>query len=104
MSLRSQHFAPATPTGGKAGHLGRPAGASPEGHGGGGRNRLAHCARAAPILQVMAQKPSATAEGYRPRSVDALRPLVAQIEAHVLKLAGVTFQEELEPGKLRAVK
>jgi hypothetical protein len=52
----------------------------------------------------MAQKPSATAEGYRPRSVDALRPLVAQIEAHVLKLAGVTFQEELEPGKLRAVK
>lgn len=42
--------------------------------------------------QVMGHKPSATAEGYRPRSVDALRPFLAQIEAHVLGLAGVQFE------------
>lgn len=41
------------------------------------------------IAQVMGHKPSATAEGYRPRSVDALRPFLAQIEVHILSLAGV---------------
>lgn len=43
------------------------------------------------IAQVMGHKPSATAEGYRPRSVDALRPFLERIEAHNLSLAGVQF-------------
>ena len=46
-------------------------------------------APAGAIAQVMGHKPSATAEGYRPRSVDALRPFLEQIEAHILGLAGV---------------
>jgi integrase len=61
-------------------------------------------APAGAIAQVMGHKPSATAEGYRPRSVDALRPYLAQIEAHILDLAGVEFTPEAKPGKLRAVK
>ncbi|WP_290901199.1 integrase family protein [Aquabacterium sp.] len=60
-------------------------------------------APAGAIAQVMGHKPSATAEGYRPRSVDALRPFLAQIEAHVLGLAGVQFDAQAEPGKLRIV-
>jgi len=52
----------------------------------------------------MGHKPSATAEGYRPRSVDALRPFLAQIEAHILKQAGVTFDADVAPGALRVVK
>lgn len=48
-------------------------------------------APAGAIAQVMGHKPSATAEGYRPRSVDTLRPFLAQIEAHILELAGVQF-------------
>ena len=55
------------------------------------------------IAQVMGHKPSATAEGYRPRSVDALRPYLAQIEAYILKQAGVTFDAAVEPGKLQLV-
>lgn len=46
-------------------------------------------APAGAIAQVMGHRPSATAEGYRPRSVDALRPYLQQIESHVLSLAGV---------------
>ncbi len=60
-------------------------------------------APAGAIAQVMGHKPSATAEGYRPRSVDALRPFLEQIEAHILHLAGVQFDSAIEPGKLRAV-
>ena len=60
-------------------------------------------APAGAIAQVMGHKPSATAEGYRPRSVDALRPFLAQIESHILALAGVQFVPQAEPGKLRAV-
>ena len=55
------------------------------------------------VAQIMGHKPSATAEGYRPRSVDALRPFAEQIEAHILALAGVQFDAEAEPGKLRAM-
>jgi len=51
----------------------------------------------------MGHKPSATAEGYRPRSVDAQRPFLEQIEAHILALAGVQFDRQAEPGKLRVV-
>lgn len=60
-------------------------------------------APAGAIAQVMGHRPSATAEGYRPRSIDALRPFLGRIEAHILELAGVTFVADAEPGKLRAV-
>jgi integrase len=60
-------------------------------------------APAGAIAQVMGHKPSATAEGYRPRSVDALRPYLAQIEAHILEQAGVQFVADVEPGRLRVV-
>lgn len=60
-------------------------------------------APAGAIAQIMGHKPSATAEGYRPRSVDALRPFLAQIEAHVLALAGVQFNAQEGPEKLRLV-
>ena len=60
-------------------------------------------APAGAIAQVMGHKPSATAEGYRPRSVDALRPYLAQIEAYILEQAGVSFMTDMEPGKLRVV-
>ena len=55
------------------------------------------------IAQVMGHKPSATAEGYRPRSVDALRPYLAQIEAHILEQAGIVFDAKTAPGALRIV-
>lgn len=60
-------------------------------------------APAGAIAQVMGHKPSATAEGYRPRSVDALRPFLERIEAFILEQAGVQFDRQAEPGKLRAV-
>lgn len=60
-------------------------------------------APAGAIAQVMGHKPSATAEGYRPRSIDALRPYLEQIEAHILESAGVKFDPVAEPGKLRVV-
>lgn len=61
-------------------------------------------APAGAIAQVMGHKPSATAEGYRPRSVDALRPFLEQIERHILEQAGVQFDAQAEPGKLRVVQ
>lgn len=61
-------------------------------------------APAGAIAQVMGHKPSATAEGYRPRSVDALRPYLAQIEAHILKLAGVSFDADADVAQLIRVK
>ena len=48
----------------------------------------------------MGHKPSATAEGYRPRSTDALRPFLERIEAFILEQAQVTFDRAAEPGKL----
>ena len=60
-------------------------------------------APAGAIAQVMGHKPSATAEGYRPRSVDALRPYLEKIEAHILERAGIVFDDAVEPGKLRVV-
>ena len=60
-------------------------------------------APAGAIAQVMGHKPSATAEGYRPRSIDALRPFLEQIEAHILNLAGVQFDAKAAPGALRVV-
>ena len=55
------------------------------------------------IAQVMGHRPSATAEGYRPRSVDALRPYLVQIEAHILNKAGIGFDAKAMPGALRVV-
>ena len=60
-------------------------------------------APAGAIAQVMGHKPSATAEGYRPRSIDALRPFLEQIEGHILTRAGVSFVATAEPGKLALV-
>lgn len=60
-------------------------------------------APAGAIAQVMGHKPSATAEGYRPRSVDALRPFLEQIERHILEQAGIVFDAKAAAGVLRAV-
>ena len=60
-------------------------------------------APAGAIAQVMGHKPSATAEGYRPRSIDALRPFLEQIETHILTLAGVQFDANAAPAALRVV-
>lgn len=61
-------------------------------------------APAGAIAQVMGHKPSATAEGYRPRSIDALRPFLEQIETHILSLAGVQFDAKAAPAALRVVQ
>lgn len=61
-------------------------------------------APAGAIAQVMGHKPSATAEGYKPRSVGALQEFLTAIEAHILRQAGVPFVADAEPGKLHAVK
>jgi len=61
-------------------------------------------APAGAIAQVMGHKPSAIAEGYRPRSIDALRPYLAQIEAFILEKAGVKFDPSQHvTGHLRVV-
>ena len=60
-------------------------------------------APAGAIAQVMGHKPSATAEGYRPRSVDALRPYLGQIEAHILEQAGIVFDAKAATGALPMV-
>ena len=49
-------------------------------------------APAGAIAQVMGHKPSAIAEGYRPRSIDALRPYLATIERFILDKAGIPFE------------
>jgi len=51
----------------------------------------------------MGHRPSATAEGYRPHSIDALRPFLAQIEAHILEQAGIVFDAKAVSGALRVV-
>ena len=61
-------------------------------------------APAGAIAQVMGHKPSAIAEGYRPRSIDALRPYLALIEQFILDKAGVTFDATTAaPGGLRVI-
>lgn len=49
-------------------------------------------APAGAIAQVMGHRPSAVAEGYRPRSVDALRPYLARVELHILELASAPIE------------
>ena len=60
-------------------------------------------APAGAIAQIMGHSPESMAESYRPRSVDALRPYLAQIEAHILEQAGIVFDAKAEPGALRVV-
>ena len=61
-------------------------------------------APAGAIAQVMGHKPSAIAEGYRPRSIDALRPYLARIEQFILDKAGVVFDvTKAAPGGFRVV-
>jgi integrase len=55
-------------------------------------------APAGAIAQVMGHKPSAIAEGYRPRSIDALRPYLEQIERFILEKAGVQFDGSSQSG------
>jgi len=61
-------------------------------------------APAGAIAQIMGHRPSSVSEGYKPRSVDALRPYLERIEQHILDLAGVAFDRAAEPGKLALVK
>lgn len=61
-------------------------------------------APAGAIAQVMGHRPSAVAEGYKPRSIDALRPYLAQVESFILAKAGVVFTPDVAlPGRLRVV-
>ena len=61
-------------------------------------------APAGAIAQVMGHKPSAIAEGYRPRSIDALRPYLALIERFILDKVGMVFDAtRATPGGLRVV-
>jgi integrase len=50
-------------------------------------------APAGAIAQVQGHRPSATAEGYKPRTIDALRPFLEQIEGFILGKAGVEVPE-----------
>ena len=61
-------------------------------------------APAGAIAQVMGHRPSAVAEGYRPRSIDALRPYLALVEKFILDRAGIVFDESVATaGGLRRV-
>jgi integrase len=61
-------------------------------------------APAGAIAQVMGHKPSAIAEGYRPRSIDALRVYLTQIESFILEKAKVEFDPAVgDRGGLRLV-
>ncbi|WP_255590834.1 MULTISPECIES: integrase family protein [unclassified Acidovorax] len=55
------------------------------------------------VDQMQGHKPSGTADGYAILPIDDLRPFAEVIEAHILGLAGVVFDAQAEPGKLRAV-
>lgn len=51
----------------------------------------------------MGHRPSAVAEGYRPRSLDALRPYLERVEAHILEQAGIELDAKAESRALRVV-
>ncbi len=56
------------------------------------------------VAQIQGHKPSATAEKhYTVRPLDLLRLHHERIEAWILEQAGVQFDAQAEPGKLRAV-
>lgn len=56
-------------------------------------------APAGAIAQVMGHRPSGVHEGYKPRSVDALRPYLLQVEKFILAQAGVEFTSEQAPAR-----
>lgn len=57
------------------------------------------------VAQIMGHKPSATAEKhYTVRPLDLLRIHHERIEAWILEQAGVQFDAQAEPGKLRVVQ
>jgi integrase len=60
-------------------------------------------APAGAIAQVMGHRPSAVHEGYKPRSIDALRPYLERVEVFILEAAGVAFEPAQVLGKLRLV-
>lgn len=61
-------------------------------------------APAGAIAQVMGHKPSAIAERYKPRPIDALRGYLAHVERFILDRAGVEFDPaKAAPGGLRVV-
>ncbi|MFA7667156.1 MAG: integrase family protein [Burkholderiaceae bacterium] len=61
-------------------------------------------APAGAIAQIMGHRPSAIAERYKPRSLDALREYAERIEVFVLARAGVAFDPERQTaGPLRVV-
>lgn len=55
------------------------------------------------VDQIQGHKPSGTADGYAILPIDDLRPFAELIEAHILTLAGVKFDAQAEPGRLRVV-
>ena len=55
------------------------------------------------VDQIQGHKPSGTADGYAILPIDDLRPFAELIETHILTLAGVQFDAQAEPGKLRVV-
>jgi len=48
-------------------------------------------APAGAIAQIMGHRPSAVAEGYKPRPIDTLRQYAERIEAFILEKAGIAF-------------
>jgi integrase len=55
------------------------------------------------IAQVMGHRPSAVSEGYKPRSIDALRRYLTRIEGFILERAGIEFDASAAAGGLRVV-
>ena len=51
------------------------------------------------VDQMQGHKPSGTADGYAILPLDDLRPFAERIEAHILELAGVTFDAQTESSK-----
>ncbi len=60
-------------------------------------------APAGAIAQAMGHRPSAVHEGYKPRSLDALRPFLERVEAFILVSAGVQFEPAAASQSLRVV-
>ena len=60
-------------------------------------------APAGAIAQAMGHRPSAVHEGYKPRSLDALRPFLERVEAYILETAGVVFDPATVPQGLQVV-
>ncbi|MBS7349567.1 MAG: site-specific integrase [Comamonas sp.] len=53
--------------------------------------------------QMSGHAPSAVAEGYAIRSISELRPYAETVERHILALAGVDWQPQEQPQRLRVV-